>query len=125
MDTSTAVPMSAVGSSVEYAVETSAVKVPTILVLADSMLEMMSLIDGIVGSASGAPPLDPVPESRLVRLDNDRLGSDAGIAARSPTKALTPCWVPLTKSGPRAVVALSGGRNPNGVGTFAGPVEKP
>src|ERR1700756_3063168 len=93
------------------------------------MPEMMPVnVDGIDAGAARAkaPPVDPAPGSRLVRLDSDRAGSDVGTRAdRSPTKAAIPCWVPLIKSGPSAIVALSGGNNPNGVGTSAGPVEKP
>ena len=72
-----------------------------------------------------APPDDKPPVSALVRLDSDRAGSDVGTLDKSLAKAANPCWVPLIKSGPRAVVALSGGKNPNAVGTSAGPVEKP
>src|SRR3974377_603139 len=50
---------------------------------------------------------------------------DNGRFRRSLTNALTPCWGPLTKRGPRAVVALSGGRNPIGVGISAGLVDQP
>jgi len=60
------------------------------------------------------------------REGSDRAGSDAGITwDMSPMKALNPCWVPLTKAGPRARVSLSGGKNPNGVWTLAGPVDQP
>src|SRR6516225_3644179 len=101
--------MSAVGSSTAEAVETSVVRVPTILVFADSMPEMMPvMVDGIeVGAdkVGAGPPDDPVPGSRLVRLDSDRVGSDGGVRAdRSPRKAPIPCCVPLIRSGPRAVV---------------------
>src|ERR1700752_3925003 len=93
------------------------------------MPEIMPVsVDGIDAGAARAkaPPVDPAPGSRLVRLDSDKAGSDVGTSAdRSLAKAAIPCWVPLIKSGPRAVVALSGGRNPNGVGTSAGPVDQP
>ena len=81
-----------------------------------------------------------IAEGSVAAVDNAgkrsvMLGIEGGDAAgtsddnerfcRSFTNALTPCWVPLTKSGPRAVVSLSGGKNPNGVGISAGLVDQP
>src|ERR1700739_4947163 len=92
------------------------------------MPEMMPLIVcgrvAAVGRASGAPPVDPSAVRPLVRLETD-IADGSCRADRSPTKAPIPCWVPLTRSGPRARVALSGGKNPNGVGTSAGLVDQP
>src|SRR6516164_8508512 len=79
---------------------------------------MVDGIDGWAGRLSGPLPGDPAPESRFFRLDGDM--ADAEVVPRwerSLTKAVVPCWVPLIKRGPRAVVSLSGGSNPNGDGT--------
>ena len=51
----------------------------------------------------------------------DNVGSPS--ACKSLAAAAIPCWVPLTRSCPRATVAECGGKNPNGVFTLAGPVE--
>src|ERR1700758_4132199 len=93
------------------------------LVFADWMPETMLLI--VDGADVGASD-DAAPESRPFRLDGDMADADVDPRwDRSPTKAPIPCPAPLTKRGPSAVVSLSGGKNPNGVGTLAGLVDQP
>src|SRR6516165_7198221 len=83
----------------------------------------MSVIEGgRVGRAS-VPGADESDVSAPEMPCSD--GSFGGPSAeRSPIAAPIPRWTPLTKAGPRAAVSLSGGRNPNGVVTLAGPVDQ-
>ena len=84
----------------------------------------MDAADVAVGRANVLGAEDRADVNAFDMPDSDRLGSDASPSAwNALAAAAIPCWVPLTRSGPRAVVALRGDKNPNGVVTLAGPVE--
>src|ERR1700741_2642796 len=77
--------------------------------------------------APGSLAAVDIAGKRFIRLgseDGDAASTsdDTGRLCRSLTNALMPCWVPLARRGPRAMVALSGGRNPIWVGISAGVV---
>ena len=79
---------------------------------------------GVAGRKPGPPT---IPVNVLDRSGSETLESD-GIPAipalMSPVKAAIPCWVPVARA-PATVIGLTGGITPNGVGTFAGPVDQP
>ena len=65
-------------------------------------------------------PADPID----VRLGNERFEGARASALTSFMKALNPCGVPAARALMTAP-GLTGGITPNGVGTFAGPVDQP
>src|SRR6516164_5472791 len=95
-----------------------------ILVLADASDSRRPSIDARDSSVPGDD--NEIDDSDCQMPVGDRSGwdsADVPSVMKSPAAATIPCWVPLIIRGPSAVVALSGGNSPNGVGTFAGPVE--
>ena len=88
------------------------------------MPSIVDATDVAVGRANVLGTVDRADVNACDMPDSDRLGRDGSPSAwKALTAVAIPCWVPLTRSGPRAVVAPSGGKNPNGVFTLAGPVE--
>jgi hypothetical protein len=121
--TVTAVAISAVGSSIAQAVENAVVRLSTTVLFVDSRPERMPVIvagmDVGVGRVSAA---NGFAVSAFSTPDSGTAGSDGGPSAmRSLPAASIPCWAPLATRGPSEMVALKGGKNPNGVTMSAGP----